>query len=676
MKNFIVIIIISFTSIFAQERIILPSIFSNNMVLQQNSDVTIWGKCSPGVEINISASWKNSNRVITAKDSTWSTTIKTPKAGGPHSLLIRSENDSIKFNNILTGEVWLCSGQSNMEMPLIGFPPKDIILNSKEEIDNTNFERIRLFSVERTISQYPNFDCIGEWEVCNPENAENFSATAYFFGRRLYQELNIPIGLINSSWGGTPAESWTNKKHLSSIYEFESILDKMDESFVSYKFYENYYDQLKSINVKTKSENDLWKKIDFDDRKYLETDYNDSHWQTQYLPKMWEESSIGDFDGIVWYRKKINIPSTWINKKLTLSLGSIDDMDATYVNGHKVGGYEKKGFWNIDRIYEVPSNFNDNGEIVISIRVIDLGGGGGLFGAEEQLKLINDENKEEISIFGLWSYLPVAEYVNKKIFVFEEGEKSFKNRPPFTIKISQHTPTLLYNGMIAPLIPFKIKGTIWYQGESNVRNPELYETLFPTMIKSWREDWGYDFSFYFTQIAPYHYRKRGQSQYLRDAQRKTLSLKNTGMAVTLDIGNVDNIHPANKKDVGKRLANWALAKEYNKTLVCSGPLYKEMKVIGNTIELTFEYDEGLLIKPEQGENQFIIAGENQEFLKADVRIENSRLILSNKDIPNPKAVRYAWNNAAFATLFNSSGLPASSFRTDDWRRKKEVLIKQ
>jgi sialate O-acetylesterase len=307
------------------------------------------------------------------------------------------------------------------------------------------------------------------------------------------------------------------------------------------------------------------------------------------LPTYWEADSIGEFDGIVWFRKNIIIPQSWIDKELVLELGPVDDMDRTFVNGVRVGGMEQVGYWSTPRIYTIAKEIVKDSSLTIAVRVLDNGGGGGIWGNGVKMKIHPKDSDESISLAGDWKYLPVAEYISNKFYVYKIEGEEFYSRPKIPIGISENTPTMLYNGMIAPLIPYGIKGAIWYQGESNSGKPDNYYELLPLLIKNWREDWGEgNFPFYYVQIAPFIYDPNTRSQVIRDAQFKTLTVPNTGMAVTLDIGEVNNIHPADKQDVGKRLALWALAKSYNKKLVYSGPIYKSMKIRKNKIVLSFD----------------------------------------------------------------------------------------
>ncbi len=650
----------------AQSQLELPSIFGDNMVLQQNSNSPLWGKANPGAKITISTNWNESVSTNVNDDSTWQVNLPTPKAGGPYRIKIESGDNIIYFKNVLIGEVWLCSGQSNMEMPMLGWPPQDPILNSEKEIENATHPEIRLFTVTRNVSFTPVNNVEGEWKECRPSTAADFSATAYFFGKKLHQELKVPIGLIHSSWGGTPAEAWTNKKHLSELDAYKDIVNKIENSAPQINKFNEWLDSLPKINMQNKSGEDIWKKLDFKDSNCSNTNFDDSDWKTFLLPLKWEQSDVGHFDGVVWFRKNISIPESWTGKSLQLELGPIDDFDATFVNGKRIGGIEEYGHWQTDRIYEIPADITTGQELLISVRVIDTGGGGGLWGDKEKMKLINKESGKSISLAGNWKFLPVAEYRGNSFYIFGEKGNKYYDRPQMAVDLTANTATALYNAMIAPLIPFQIRGAIWYQGESNAGRSIEYETLFPTMIRNWRNDWGYDFPFYFTQIAPYNYGHGTESQYLRDAQRKTLSLKNTGMAVTLDIGNNENIHPANKKDVGERLALWALANDYDKNIVFSGPLYKAMKITGSKIKLDFDFVGDGLLLTDKSETGFLIAGKNKKFTPAKVKLDGNSILVWSEKTEEPLAVRYAWSDTASATLFNKNSLPASSFRTDDW----------
>ena len=651
-----------------KDNIELPRIFSDNMVLQQKALVPFWGKALPGVMVKANSSWGDSAETVVKEDSTWRVILKTPEAGGPYNISLQIGDSLVAYKNVLSGEVWLCSGQSNMEMPLTGWPPSNFIDSSKKEIANANYNDIRLFTVERNVASLPQFNCKGSWSECNSETAASFSATAYFFGRKLYEELHVPIGLIHSSWGGTPIESWTSGKYLGTIDEYKNIEEELNNSSSELSRLHQWLNSFPIVDVSRKESDHRWEGLDFHDSFLAAPDFDDSKWHIMKLPAPWETGEVGTWDGVVWFRKKINIPADWIGKNLLLTLGPIDDMDITYINGKKVGGFEKLGFYDVDRVYDVPAELVTDTSISIAVRVLDTGGMGGIYGKPAKMKLFLKGTKQKVSLAGEWRFLPIAEYDKRKFYLFDPGKQDFYDRPHVAREVAPSTPANLYNAMIAPLIPYRIKGVIWYQGESNTTEPQLYKKLFPLMIKNWREEWHQgDFPFYYVQIAPYEYDGDRESQFLREAQFETLSVPKTGMAVTLDIGNPKNIHPSDKQDVGKRLALWALAKDYNIDVIYSGPLYKSMKRKGNKIILSFDHtDSGLVIKEINGDNNFIVAGKNKKFRKADVKIDGDKLIISSKKIRRPYAVRYAWGNAKEATLFNNAGLPSSSFRTDDW----------
>ena len=577
-------------------------------------------------------------------------------------------DSTIIYKNVLIGEVWICSGQSNMEMPLMGWPPYGLISNSDEEIKNANNSKIRLFTVARGVSDEKEFNCVGSWNELNPQSAASFSATAYFFGRKLYEDLKIPIGLIHTSWGGTPAQAWTSADYLKTMGDFDNILNDIESSKGEIDRYTNWLSSHPVIDLRNNKSESRWENLSFDDNECSQITFNDSLCKEMNLPTYWESKEVGNFDGVIWFRKRIEIPNDWINQELVLSLGPIDDMDRTFVNGKLVGAHEREGYYQTDRIYTVPKELVNSNEILIAVRVLDNQGGGGMWGSKEKLNIHPVNSSELISLAGSWKYLPVAEYKAQKFYVFGVAQNDYYQKPEMKVQISENTPSALYNAMIHPLIPYNIRGVIWYQGEANTENPKQYETLFPTMIKNWRKDWQLeDFPFYYVQIAPYNYGEKIHSELLREAQLKTLSVKNTGMAVTLDIGNPQNIHPSDKKDVGERLADWALAKTYNKKVIYSGPIYKSMKASKDNIVLTFDYAKnGLIIKELNGENNFQIAGKDKIFKNAQVKVQGNKLIVFSNEVKNPVAIRYAFANTSEATLFNKEGFPASSFRTDDW----------
>ncbi len=643
----------------------LPAIFGDNMVLQRNTLIKIWGNAVPGDTVFVIPEWGNMVQVTVDTNGKWICEIPTVDKGKTYKLTIKTEKETIKYKNILMGEVWICSGQSNMEMPLSGWLPNSPVLNSENEIKNSDYPDIRMFTVNRYLSVIPQENCKGEWVVCNPAISGSFSATAYFFGKELYKNLDVPIGLIHTSWGGTPVEAWINKPSLSTIESLKKALDNLETSEEKAIIRDNWLNSKPIVTLDNIGAKDFWERLDFNDKDCPEVLYNDSIWPEMNLPIGWESTSLGQFDGVVWFRKTIEIPKKWLNKNLTLELGPIDDMDAAFFNGQKIGGYERDGFWREKRKYHIPAALINKGKNVIAVRVIDNGGGGGLYGKPEDLKIYADE-KKPVMLEGKWKYMPAAEYKNSAFYVMDINKCDFLNRPFVPIEISSHTPSLLFNAMINPLVPYRIKGAIWYQGESNTENPEPYKTLFPMLINNWRQIWGQgEFPFYYAQIAPYNYGII-QSQKIRDIQLQSLKVNNTGMAVTLDIGNNEDIHPANKGDVGKRLALWALAKTYGQNVCFSGPVYNSMKIESDKIIVNFLYAENGLVVKDNFSGEFLIAGPDKIFCRALVSVNGNQLILWNPKLKNPVAVRYAWSNTPKTVLFNKEGFPASSFRTDDW----------
>lgn len=646
----------------------MPAIFSDNMVLQQKTSVPLWGKSKLDGELKITASWGQIAKTAVLKDKAWSVKLKTPTAGGPYEIKIQLGDSVFAYKNVLIGEVWVCSGQSNMEMPLEGWQPKDTIRGSYQVIKNSADPKIRLFSVTRNFADKRQDNCVGTWIECNPENVAKFTATGYFFGKKLSDVLKVPIGLIHTSWGGTAVESWISVDYLKEMSDYKPVIEKLGDSEKDNENLFKWLNTLPVIDVSSKPENTKWEGLDFGDSAFSKTEYSDSVWSEMKLPTTWERTSLGDFDGVVWFRKTVEIPDSWLNKELVLELGPIDDMDRAFVNGAIVGINEKSGLWQIGRVYTVPKELVTGKKLTISVRVIDTQGGGGIYGQSEKMNIHPKESDEKINLSGVWKYVPVSVYKGSKFYLIGATNEDFLKRPKLTIDLSAYTPTTLFNAMINPLIPYGIKGAIWYQGEANTDKPQIYSDLLKMMITNWRAEWKRgDFPFYLAQIAPYNYGEFTQSQKLREAQMKTMSFKNTGMAVTLDIGNPENIHPDNKTDIGQRLALWALAKDYGKKVVFSGPIYKSMKTIGNKIELSFHYaDKGLKLKPIKEKLNFTIAGKDKVFKTATVKVSGGKLIVSSPEVKEPVAVRYAWSNIEEGNLFNGAGLPASSFRTDNW----------
>jgi sialate O-acetylesterase len=420
----------------------------------------------------------------------------------------------------------------------------------------------------------------------------------------------------------------------------------------------------KQINLKPTG-NDQWKDLSFNDEKVPSSDYIDKDWPVMNLPAQ-VETVLGEFDGAIWFRKSIEIPQNMRGNDLVLSLGPVDDMDRTFFNGKLVGSTETSGLGEADRNYEIPASLVKDGANIISVRVLDTEGEGGIYGTPEKLKL---SSKNDAKIFvplkGDWKYQPVAELKDAKFYIYDISKNEFQTskRP---LNIGPDTPSVLFNGMVNPVLPYQIKGAIWYQGEANVGRADQYARIFPAMIQNWRAAWGIkDFPFYFVQIAPYVYSgvDSTESAFLREAQESALKLPNTGMVVTLDIATVMDVHPPFKKEVGERLAMLALKNDYAINTACVGPVYKSMSLSAGALKLHFDnVGEGLVAK--NGKlKEFEIAGKDGRYVKADAKIVNNEVLVSSPSVREPASVRYCWRNGAEASLFNKAGLPAWQFRT-------------
>jgi sialate O-acetylesterase len=620
----------------------LPSFFTDNMVLQQKSAVPFWGE-SDAKSVSITTSWDKKTYKTNVENGKWKVVFKTPVYGGPYTITINDGTDRT-LNNILIGEVWLCSGQSNMEMPLEGWGKID---NYKQEIANANYPNIRLLQTEHIESTIPLNTLKVQhdgWNVCSPKTIADFSATAYFFARNIYKEKNIPIGLIHSSWGGTLIEAWTSSGALSTIHDFDAEIQAMKSEV----------DQ-EALMKKYNADMAVWEKKLTDSDKgfgagkaiWATANFDDTSWKTMPLPAFFENKGLANFDGVVWFRKKVTIAAN--NAEFTLSYLADDD-DMIWVNGNYIG--KTKGY-NVERHYTIPSKFLKKGENIITIRVFDGAGNGGVYG-DENFSL--QSGKQSISLAGDWKYNIGADI------------KDLPAKP--YLAQGQNRPSAIYNAMIAPLFDYKIKGVIWYQGESNAERAHQYQTLFPLLINDWREKFkDKNLPFFFVQLANYKQQKQqpGDSDWaeLREAQFKALKLSNTGMAVTTDIGNGEDIHPKNKQDVGGRLASIALAKVYNVKIDYSGPLYKSYDIKGSTVTIDFDFNKNIKARDDTLKG-FSIAGSDQKFYWAEAKVVNDKVEVYSHEVPNPVAVRYNWADNPDGNLTNVSGLPASSFRTDVW----------
>lgn len=626
------LLLFSSGSIFAE--VTVPKFFSNHMVLQRDVPITIYGWADAGKTVKINFNNKILETKANAKGE-WTIDFKGQKAGGPYKMTI-AEDNKIILEDIYIGDVWFCSGQSNM-----GWKLEDA-LNGKEELSKANYEKIKLLQVSRTMAGLAQKDIEkGQWESCTPEKTKGFSAVAYFFGRELYQKYNVPIGLINSSWGGTNIEAWMSEEIMGKHESAKKVIAEMKNI--------NFGDVVKNYNKDFKNWEVKADKLDVGmQERWFDNSYDKALWKTINLPIVWETAKITPSDGIVWVTKTFELSQKDLSEKeLLLSIGRVDNEDVTYINGKIVGESKIK---DLDRIYKISNSIFAIGKNTITIRVKNSGDIGGFRSAKEALYLQTGQQK--ISLDGEWKY--------------EIGTKNIEEVP-----VRQHPnlyPTSLFNGMVAPFLGIKIKGVIWYQAESNSKNAVEYASLFKDMITDWRKKWNSNFTFIFAQL-PNYANQNNRWITLRESQAKALELKNTGMAVLIDAGADDNIHPIYKQIVGKRMAVIAGNLAYgNKELSASAPIFEKCKTEGNTITVTFKNGTFVSSTPKSGISGFMIAGIDNIFYPANGFLQNDMktIKLSNDKVSNPKEVRYLWDDApGKVMLYNQDGLVTPPFRTDD-----------
>ncbi|MFD1144165.1 sialate O-acetylesterase [Larkinella insperata] len=620
----------------------LPKVFGSHMVLQRRKAVPVWGWSDPGEKVTVQ--FNNQTKTVKSdKSGKWVVRLEPLEAGGPFTMTVRGKKNTVTFDDVLVGEVWVCSGQSNMEWSV------NSSANAAQEIQQANYPLIRHFKVPHDLSLTPKDDILGgEWQACTPENAGNFTAVGYFFARELQKELqNVPIGLLNTSWGGTQSESWTSREAMESFDEFKPALAAMPKSLddITNQRMEELRAQITKLQGGLPTATEI--------KQWTSADLNDSNWQTLRLPDLFDRKAVPNFDGVVWFRRDITVPDDLAGKEMKLSMGPIDDADETYVNGVKVGS---TGVHSTERHYTIPAGTLKPGRNVIAVRVEDTGGGGGFMARDNQFQMTG--NGKILSLAGDWKFR-VADY----------------NRT-FALTNPNLTGTILYNSMINPLIPYAMQGVIWYQGETNAGRAYQYRKAFPLMISDWRKRWGQgDFPFLFVQLASFNAANGNSANgstwaELREAQTQTLALPNTGMAVTSDIGEAGDIHPKNKQDVGKRLAVNALKTVYGLDRVSSGPVFKSMEINGNKAMLTFDHvGGGLQTTDKYGYLKgFEVAGADHKFYWAKAEIQGDKVVVYANEVATPVSVHYGWaDDNGEVNLYNKEGLPAVPFRTDTWK---------
>lgn len=620
--------------------VVPASLFRDHAVLQQGMPVPVWGTADEGEQVTVTIAGQSST--TTAQGGRWSVRLAPLPAGGPYDLVIAGRN-RVVLSDVLVGEVWICSGQSNMERQLGLREGQQPIKNWQAEAAGANFPRIRHFEVAQKIAPVPQASVDGQWLVCSPENAPKFTAVGFFFGRALHLSKNVPIGLIHTSWGGTPAEAWTSAAGLDPWPEYAATIANLRKSTVDAAAAEADYQRSLTAWYATNDPGSStampW---------FAET-LPEQGWSRMTLPANWETTDLPGLDGLVWFRREFNLPETWAGRGGELHLGAIDDADVTWINGVEIGSTEG---WKTPRVYPVAAGLLKPGRNVVAVRVLDTGGGGGLWGGPDdtlRLAALGQPTLPVLTLDGEWRY---------------QLAMNFKNatRPPTSPRGNAGTPTVLYNGMIAPLLPYAMRGVIWYQGEANSGRSQQYRTLFPAMIDDWRRLWGQgDFPFLYVQIAPF----KDMPPEIREAQLLALDrTKNTAMAVTLDVGDAEDIHPTDKRPVGERLALAARALAYGEQLEFSGPLFSKASFNKGRVVLEFTHVGGGLVAKDGELKGFTIAGTDKVFHPAKAVISGETVVVSAASVPDPVAVRYAWANVPEGNLFNRASLPASPFRTD------------
>lgn len=611
----------------------LPAYISDNMMIQRDMPFKLFGWSDPNETVTVIFNGQPV-KAKADKAGTWNAQLKAMPYGGPYEMSVKGKTNNIVIRNILIGDIWVCSGQSNMEWITYN------VNQAAEEMAAAGYPQIRLLNVTKNMSVSPSKDIetVKGWQECSPQTVGDFSAVGYFFGRELYKQLNIPIGLINSSWGGTMIETWTSIPAMSGFPAYKELLNELKASNFEERLAPRNDEYIRNISDTDPGTKEKW---------YLPTT-DLSEWKTTDVPGFWNKlDAIGE--GVVWYRKEFSLTGEQAKGAALISFGGINDWDETYLNGKKIGSMQTRS---AQRDYVVCSDELAAGKNILTVKIVSVGRFPGFPASKE--KMYCQTNSGKISLAGEWQYRIAA--LSSEMFV---GVNTY--------------PSLIYNAMIAPLAAYPVKGVIWYQGESNASDAYNYRALFPNMITDWRNAWKQpDLPFYFVQLAGYDTGgEKANLNYwaeLREAQHKTLSMPYTGEAVTIDIGDAKDIHPKNKQGVGYRLALNALAKTYGKSLVFSGPEYRSMQIDGNKIILTFDHAEnGLIVKGKYEYLQgFAIASEDQPFVYAQAYIHGNTVTVFSDKVKNPVAVRYAWeNNPEDANLFNAEGLPASPFRTDN-----------
>ncbi len=633
-------------SLHSQAQVRLPQLVSDGMVLQRDAPLKIWGWAAPAEKLTLKFNGKT-YKATASQDGKWSLLIKPLKAGGPYTMDITASNKII-LKDILIGDVWFCSGQSNMALQMERVKEK-----FATEVANANYPQIRNFFIPTVsdISKVHEELPPGKWRPALPEHILSFGAVSYFFAKDIHTNHKVPIGIINSSVGGTPIQAWTSEQGLKTVPQYATRVQQLkDTTYVSKLVRET---AVRNAAVAAQFEpNDLGLKSEL---PWYHSSYVPQGWQSFWLPGYWADQGLRNLKGVVWFRKEITLPEQVAGKAGKLMMGAMVDADETYVNGQKVGNVTYKY---PPRRYEIPAGLLKPGKNTIVIRLTNTTDKGGFVPDKAYNLLIGDQT---LDLRGDWQY---------KVGQVFTLSKDIPAEPNFS---AQNEPTGLYNTMVAPVIPYAIKGVLWYQGETNSHKPLEYEQLLKALIADWRSKWSRpNLPFIFAQLPNFmevdYSPAESNWALLREGQRRTLAVPNTAMAVGIDAGEWNDIHPLDKQTIGKRLALAAEKLAYgNKTVVATGPMFKSASIEGDKIRLTFSSTgSGLVAKGDKHLQHFAIAGADKKFVWATATIEGNQVIVSSAKVPKPMYVRYAWaDNPAFANLYNIEGLPASPFTTEN-----------
>jgi sialate O-acetylesterase len=621
----------------------LPKLFADGMVLQRETPVPVWGWATPGATVTVTLGGETARSAANA-DGGWAVTLPAMRAGGPHEMTVESNGTRVQIRDILAGDVWVASGQSNMEWPV------DLANNAAAEVAAANDPHIRHFEVANSWSEAPADDLDGgSWAAADPQNVGEFSAVGYFFARELRKSIDVPIGLVNASWGGSNIETWLSREALglSDSAWAEIVTLERERTAAIRDSLVVRLGTLPTVDGGLVEGRAVW----------ADPELDDASWADIGVPSLWESAGYPGMDGVAWYRLAFTLTPDDAKQPARLSLGSIDDDDITWLNGTEVG--RTNGYATL-REYAIPASLLRAGRNVLAVRVSDGAGGGGIYGNPARLSL--ELGGVRRALAGTWK--------------FKVGEVSLGDDGQRVNKI----PTALYNRMVHPLQRYPIKGVLWYQGESNANSVEQaaeYRALFAKLITSWRREWvGVDdFPFLWVQLPNVNApdsappaRTAWATQ--RESMTAALTLPNTGQAVTIDVGDAHELHPRNKQDVGARLALVARRVAYGQPVVASGPTYRRHTVRDGRVWIEFDNISGGLTSraPDGTVGGFAIAGSDRKLVWAHARIEGDRVVVWSDRVPIPVAVRYAWaDNPSTANLYNREGLPAAPFRTDSWQ---------